>query len=100
MAPRSDKSGVVSVVRVKGYTVVAIPCVEDGFLLPLRDRSRLVEGRLGVVCLSGGMDVERLEVDCPSGRAILFCTDDHAVAPCDWFSNWYGFQYSQSHVSV
>ena len=70
-APRGDKSGVVSVFRMKEYTVVTIPCFEDGFLLPLRDRSCLVERRLGVVSFSGGINVERLEVDCPSGCAIL-----------------------------
>ena len=49
---------------------------------------------------SGGMDVERLKVDRPSGCAILFGAYDHSVAPCDRFSNWYGFEYSQSHISV
>ena len=53
-----------------------------------------------MMCFSGGMDVERLEVDRPSGRAVLFGANDHAMAPCDQFSNWYGFKYSQSHVSV
>ena len=43
-APRGDKRGVVSVVGVEWYAVVTIPCVKDGFLLPLRDRSYLVEG--------------------------------------------------------
>ena len=107
-APRGDKSGVVSVFRMKEYTVVTIPCFEDGFLLPLRDRSCLVERRLGVVSFSGGMNVERLEVDCPSGCAILlahwvchtFGADDLSMAPYDWFSNWYGFKYSQFHDSV
>ena len=79
---------------MKGYTVVTVPCIKDSFLLPLRDRSCLVERRLGVMCFSGGMGVERLEVYCPSGRAILFGADDHLVTPCDWLSDWYGFKYS------
>ena len=53
-----------------------------------------------MMCFSGGMDVERLKVNRPSGCAILFGAYDHSVAPCDWFSNWYGFEYSQSHISV
>ena len=54
-----------------------------------------------MVCLSGGMEVvEGLEVDCSSGCAILFGTDDHAVAPCHWLTNWDRFEDSQSHVSV
>ena len=52
------------------------------------------------MCFSGGMDVEGLEVDCPSGRAILFGADDHSMAPRDRFSDWYGFKYTQSHVFV
>ena len=52
------------------------------------------------MCFSGGMAVEGLEVDCSSGCAILFGTDDHAMAPCYWFSNWDGFKNPQSHISV
>ena len=48
------------------------------------------------MCFSGGMAVEGLEVDCSSGCAILFGTDDHAMAPCHWFSNWDGFKNPQS----
>ena len=44
VAPWGDKRGVVSVVGVEWYAVVTVPCVEDSFLLPLRDRSGLVEG--------------------------------------------------------
>ena len=80
--------------------MVSIPCVKDGFLLSLRDRPCLVERGLGMVCFSGGMMVEGLEVNRPSGRAILFGTDDHAMTPCDWFSDWYMFEYPQSHISV
>ena len=29
-----------------------------------------------------------------------FGADDHSMAPCDRFSDWYGFKYTQSHVSV
>ena len=53
-----------------------------------------------MVCFPGGMDVEGLEVDCPSGCAILFGANDHPMAPRNRFSNWYGFKHSQSHVSV
>ena len=53
-----------------------------------------------MVCFSGGVGVERLEVNRSSGRAIRFGTNDHSVAPRDWFSDWYGFDYSQSHISV
>jgi len=52
------------------------------------------------MCFSGGMAVKGLEVNCSSGCAILFGTDDHAVAPCYWFSNWDGFKNSQSHIPV
>ena len=40
---RGDEGGEMSVFGVKGYTVVAVPCVNDGFLLPLRDGFGLVE---------------------------------------------------------
>ena len=63
---------------MKGYTVATIPRVEDGFPLHLRECQ--VERRLGVVCFSGGMNVERLEVHCPSGRAILFGADDGTMS--------------------
>ena len=53
-----------------------------------------------MMCFSGGVEVEGLEVDCSSGCAVLFGTDDHAMAPCEWFSNWDGFENPQSHISV
>ena len=48
----------------------------------------------------GGMEVEGLKVNCSSGCAILFGTDDHAMAPCYWFSYWDRFEYPQSHISI
>ena len=59
-----------------------------------------MEGRLGVVCFPGGMNVEWLEIDGSSWCGILLGTDNHSVAPCDRFSNGYGFQHSKSHISV
>ena len=37
-----------------------------------------------MVCFSGGMDVEGLEVDCSLWCSVLFGADDHAMAPCDF----------------
>ena len=45
-----------------------------------------------MVRFSGSMEVEWLEVDCSSGCAVLFGTDDHAVAPCYGLSNWDRFK--------
>ena len=36
--PWGDESGEVSGIKVKGYTMVTIPCVEDGFFLSLGDQ--------------------------------------------------------------
>jgi len=67
--------------------VVAILCIEHGFLHLLRDLSRRVKRRLSVMCFSGGMEVDRLEVNGTPGYAVLFGAEDHVVAPCYWFSN-------------
>ena len=53
-----------------------------------------------MVCFSGGMEVERLKVDRSSGCAILFGTNDHAMAPGYWFSYWDGFEYPQIHIFI
>ena len=50
-----------------------------------------------MVRLSGGVEVEWLEVDRSSGCAVLFGTDHHA---CYWFTNWDRFKDPQSHVPV
>ena len=44
-----------------------------------------------MVCFSGSVGIEGLEVDAPSGCAILLSTDDHAVTPCDRFLDQHGF---------
>ena len=53
-----------------------------------------------MVRLSGGVEVEWLEVDRSSGCAVLFGTDHHAVAPSYWFTNRDRFKDPQSHVPV
>ncbi len=53
-----------------------------------------------MVRFPGGMEVEWLEIDGPSGCAIFLGTDNHSVAPCNRFSNRFRFQHSKSHIPV
>ena len=61
--------------------MVAVPCIEYGFLRMHGDGAGLVEGRLRVVSLPGGVPVELLEVDSPPEGPVLLGADDHSVAP-------------------
>ena len=49
---------------------------------------------------SCSIGVQRLEINCPSGFAILLGPNDYPVTPSDWFFNWYRFKYSKSHIPV
>lgn len=44
-----------------------------------------------MVGFSGGMGVEGLEVNRSSWCAIFLSTDDHPMAPGDWFSDRHRF---------
>lgn len=54
-----------------------------------------MEGALRVVGFTCRVEVERLEIDCAAGLAILFSTYNHAVAPGDGFSYWHWFEDTQ-----
>jgi len=80
---------------MEGNAVVAIPAVKDGLFGVAGYGACLMEWALRVVCLTCGVKVKRLEVDCASRLAVLLCTDDHAVAPCDRLSYWDWFKHAQ-----
>ena len=63
-------------------------------------KSCLVGGRLGVMCFSGGIEMEGLEVDYSSGFAILLGTNYHTMATCYRFSDWDRFKDLQSHLPI
>ena len=63
--------------------MVAIPAVKDCLSGVTGYRVCLMEWALHVMGFTCGVKVKRLQVDCASGLAVLFCTDGHAVAPCD-----------------
>ena len=64
----------------EGDRVVAVPCI-NGLLRMHGNGAGLVEGRLRMVSLPGGMPVELLEVDSPPEGPVLLGADDHSVAP-------------------
>jgi len=45
----------MTIIWVKGNTVVSIPTVKYGFLLSMRNKTSLMEWRLCMVCLSHSM---------------------------------------------
>ncbi|KAK3764697.1 hypothetical protein RRG08_042007 [Elysia crispata] len=63
-APWCDEGGEVAVFCTNGDAVVAVPCIENGLLLSVWDRPRLVERRGCVVCLPFDVGVEGLKVNC------------------------------------
>ena len=75
--------------------MVAIPAVKDSLFGVTGYRACLMEWALCVMGFTCGVKVKCLEVDCASGLAILFCTDNHAVAPCDRLSYQYWFKQAQ-----
>lgn len=75
--------------------MVAIPAVKDSLFGVTGYRACLMEWALRVMGFTCGMKVKCLEVDCASGLAVLFCADDHAVAPCDRLSYRYWFKQAQ-----
>ena len=43
-----------------------------------------------MVCLASGVLIEALEVDGAAWLSVFFCTHNHAVTPCYWFT--YGYR--------
>ena len=68
--------------------MVAVPGVADSFLRSLRHRSCLVKGPRSVVGLPGGVRVECLEIHRSPRVPVLFCADDHTMAPGNRSANW------------
>ena len=89
--PRGYKCGEVAIVAVEGYTMVAVPEVEDTFLFATGGRAYLMERTLRVVGFSGSVYVECLKVYYASGFAIFLGANHHAVAPSHWLADWYRF---------
>ena len=59
------------------------------------------DGRgLGVVSLSGCMEVECLEVHCSARFSILLRANYHSMTPCDWFADWDRFYYTKADILV
>ena len=67
--------GVMNVGLSEGDRVVAVPCIKYGLRMH-GNGAGLVEGRLRMVSLPGGMPIELLEVDSPPEGPV-----DHSVAP-------------------
>ena len=61
--------------------MVAVPCIKYSLLRMHGKGAGLVEGRLRMVSLPGGMPIELLEVDSPPEGPVLLGADDHSVAP-------------------
>ena len=98
--PGGDEGGKMTVIRVKGDTVVSVPGVEDGLLGAMGDGPCLMEGGLGVVGLSGCVEVECLEVHCSVRFSILLRANYHSMTPCDWFANCDRFDYTKADILV
>lgn len=94
LIPWSYECGEVAIIRMEGDAVVTILAVEDGLFCTTRYRVCLMQGALRVVCLTCGVKVKRLEVNCASRLAVL-CTYDHALAPRDRLSYWNWFKYAE-----
>ena len=90
----------MAVLFTNGDAMVSIPGIEYGLLFAMGHGSHLMEWRLGVMGLSGGMGVLWLEVDGPPWFSILFSTYNHAMTPSYWFADGDRFKYTQSHISV
>ena len=56
--------------------------------------------RLHVMGLSCSMGVQWLEVDGPPGCPILLSTNNHPVAPCNWFPNRHRFNDTKTDVTI
>ena len=95
MPPWGNEGGKVTVVWVKGNTVVAFLTIEDSLLSATGYGMCLMEWALCVVGFLHGMEVERLEVHCPHGFAIFLSAYHHAVAPGHWFTHWYWLKDTQ-----
>ena len=98
--PGGDEGGKMMVIRVEGDAVVSVPGIEYGLIGAMGDGPCLMEGGLGVVGLSGCMEVEYLEVHCSVRFSILLRADYHSMTPCDWFANWDRFDYTKADILV
>ena len=94
--PGGDEGGKMTVIRVEEDTVVSVPGVKYGLLSAMGDGPCLMEGGLGVVGLSGCMEVECLEVHCSARFSILLRANYHSMTLCDRFANWDRFDYTKA----
>jgi hypothetical protein len=46
------------------------------------------------------MGIKGLEIDSAAWLAILFCTNNHSMAPGDGFTNGNWFEYTQLYIVV
>ena len=90
----------MSVGRVEGDTVVAVPAVQDRLDLPCRDGGHDGPGGLSVVGLPRSMFVEAGVVHDTARIAVVFGCDDHPVAPGDWSVDRDFLQDTKAHISV
>ena len=98
--PGGDQDGKMTVIGVKADSVVSVPGIEDGLLGAMGNGPCLMEGGLGVVGLSGCMEVECLEVHCSVRFSILLQANYHSMTPCDRFANWDRFNYTKTDILV
>ena len=90
--PKGDKRSEVAIVFVQGNTIISVPAIENTFLFATGNGAYLVKRTLGVVDLSGSVEVKCLEVNRASGFAVFLRTHHHAMAPSHWLADWDGFQ--------
>jgi hypothetical protein len=72
--------------------MISVPAIENTFLFATGNGAYLVKRTLGVVGLSGSVEVKCLEVNRASGFAGFLRTHHHAMAPGHWLADWDGFQ--------
>ena len=77
----------MAIIGVEGYGVVSIPRVEHCFSGVVWDGASLVEWGLSVVCFSGRVGIEGLQVNGAAKGTVFLRTGHHPVTPGDWFPN-------------
>ena len=68
----------MSVVLVNRHRVIAVPTIDDSFLLTVWDPASQLERRLDWIGLAYGGSILRLHVDCPMGVAIGFAGNNQS----------------------
>ena len=90
----------VPVLLPDGYTMIAIPAIQHGFLLIVRHCAGLIQWWLCWVALADAGIIQRLQVYGAMGIPIMLPTDDHPVTPGHPSVLWDLFQHTECNVSL